>query len=483
MQIIIDEIDVTEACTQCTISRSTNAMCWEVRLTIKDQTYKPYYNYGQQRITITDDFGDVYGFLLEEWSQKYDPQGEEYDLWGRSLQARAGKGYAKTVTDTENTESSHVWQNTATSALSVVNYLISSNYCPYPLVVDWQIPDYPIKKGALSVRNQYPLDIILMLASEAGAYVFPMPDGSLIVEEYGIVSNISDVSYNDIDDISDIPGSIKAGDYYNSVTVLGYDESVAEKTEPSVTAQLSVKSLGSGTNCEGTPHTVRVYYYHPSNASLQIFSTQNAAVVSIGGVTESFTETLILKNGLGSHSLFDSNGKNDIDIENLHNTKAAYYEVSYSAPYIDYHVDGDAGNHIVFFYYSDGSAEAEYSFSTEFCPPPPTCGQAHPELCTSQSACQAAGLYWWDNACHTDSQPTKDVSIIVVNAINNTVLPGATVYVDGIARGTTDSEGKTGVINLTYGTHTSKINQTIINGVTYAATDADKLENDTFNIG
>lgn len=484
MQIYVDGQDITGLTTQCSISRSTNAMCWEVRISTSDIQHKPYYHYGQQRITIIDDDNTEYGFLLEEWGQSYDAQSEGYEFWGRSLQARGGQGYAKSITDTEATEGVHPWQNAATTAQAVINYLLASDYCPYQLTVNLNIGiDYPIKKGALSVSNQYPLDIILTLASEIGAYVFPEPDGSLTIEPYELVGTTGGVSYTEYDDIFEIPGSIKVGDYYNSVTILGYDESAAEESETSVSANLSVKSLGSGTHCEGTPHTIRVYKYHPTNAILQIFSTPDAAISTVGSGSESFTERLILKNGLGSHSLFDSDGKNDVDIPSLHNTKAAFYEVSYSTPYVDYNVDGDAGDHLILFYYDDGSAEAEYSYTTEDCPPPPTCGSAHPELCTSETACNAVNLYWWNNSCHTDSQPTRDVTFIVTNSFSGAVLPGVTVYVDGGSVGTTDSEGKTGVANIGYGSHTSKIYQSTVNGVTYSATDADTIENDTFSIG
>ena len=92
-------------------------------------------------------------------------------------------------------------------------------------------------------------------------------------------------------------------------------------------------------------------------------------------------------------------------------------------------------------------------------------------------------MHWWGNACHTDAQPTKDVTVLVVNSFTGIVLPGATPVIDGSSVGTTDSEGKTGVINLGYGGHTIYIPSVTVNGKEYAATNADTLENDTFNIG
>ena len=165
MQIIFDGIDITDQVTQCSGSRSANSMCWEIRLTIKQLVAWPYGDlWGSPRIEVIDDFGTAWPFLFEEWNQRYDSRSEEYEVWGRSLQARAGQGYAKSITDTESTENVHPWQNKATTAQAVIDYLLASDYCPYPLTVDLNIGiDYPIKKGALSVSNQYPLDIILTL--------------------------------------------------------------------------------------------------------------------------------------------------------------------------------------------------------------------------------------------------------------------------------------------------------------------------------
>lgn len=71
----------------------------------------------------------------------------------------------------------------------------------------------------------------------------------------------------------------------------------------------------------------------------------------------------------------------------------------------------------------------------------------------------------------------KDITIIVYDYTTNSLISGASVWIDGIFKGTTGADGELNVASVAIGTHTLKITAT-----GYTDSDQDELDNDEFTI-
>lgn len=74
-------------------------------------------------------------------------------------------------------------------------------------------------------------------------------------------------------------------------------------------------------------------------------------------------------------------------------------------------------------------------------------------------------------------ETSTDITIIVKEYTSDVEVSGATVYVDGDNKGTTDAEGKINLQDVTIGPHTIKVTK-----AGYLDTDEDDLDNDSFTI-
>lgn len=105
-------------------------------------------------------------------------------------------------------------------------------------IIDWQLVDWYIPVGKLSVTNAAPISIVQQLAEVAGGVVESKKDGSLLVRHAYPISvkdwdNAAvDQSYSDIADNLSISESYNYIDHYNKVLITdGFDESSADSIE------------------------------------------------------------------------------------------------------------------------------------------------------------------------------------------------------------------------------------------------------------
>jgi hypothetical protein len=211
------------------------------------------------------------------------------------------------------------------------------------------------------------------------------------------------------------------------------------------------------------------------------------------------TEAVEFRSGVGSISVFDSNGIRERIRDDLADQRIAYAEVTYSAPYKDYSVSGaSADTPYAVFWYWDSGEEAAYQFQAT---------EPQPGDFPDQSSCEAAGFYWYNGACNLDPEPADpggydneadcvaagnywyagachlvpptpvDRTLTIYDAFTDAPKSGVSVYVDEILIGTTNAMGQVTATGLnqgqTYSVRATKAGEII-------ATDADEIANDEF---
>lgn len=264
------------------------------------------------------------------------------------------------------------------------------------------------------------------------------------------------------------------------------------------TPMIQAVRTDSGPIHPGVSHGVRVYHWHPDGTTLSRWEMSGVSVSAGSTGTESITETVEFRNGVGQISVFDTNGRRERVREDLAGEWIAYADVTYSAPYQDFSISGAAADKpYAVAWYWDGEGEALYQFQAtvpqpgDF-PDQSSCeaagyhwynGACHsdpapvdPGGLTDQSSCEAAGNYWYDGACHSDPAVLVSRTIQAYNHETDGVESGANVFIDGQLKGQTSGLGNITVTGLIQG----RTYQLKITKPGFLDSDADTLANDSF---
>jgi len=243
--------------------------------------------------------------------------------------------------------------------------------------------------------------------------------------------------------------------------------------------KIAVKRLeGDGDLCIGEVHRVRVYWFHESETWVQTAPGTGVSDTYSGSSLETINETVSLQWGKGSRSYFDLDGVSEI-YEALFAFQAfASYQARYDVRYFDFDLYAlSAGNHEIMFYLGDiGSPDASvvYSFTVT------DCGPTDPNQYQDQATCEAAGFYWYADACHADPPAVTDYQITVRHHYTKEPLQGVAVYLGESETliGTTDESGSILLEDVTRGeTYALKLTKT-----GYQDSDSDTIWNDEVTI-
>ncbi len=369
INIIIDDASVISDVARCTIGGAASSFCKTVSLSMKSLQFfaqcAATERLGELRLKVVIG-ATSYEFLVEERSLTPEVSGVSFTVWGRSKQALLEAPHSELILDTDSSD--HPWQSGDMTASAVVSYVVS-HYCPYGVTVDWNVLDFVVYAGTLSVQNDSPLEVISQLASVIGAELVAHDDGSLSVETYDLAEGTVVQSYDDLDDLAELSESVVYPSGLNAVTVYGYVEEGDRPPggggggTPSAGARSFLRStrLGTGAIYAGWEHIVRVYYYHSRGLSPRASFEEGRASIS-GAGNERISEQVELTFGQGNTSLPDTSGTTEVSGSS--GTPFDTVEKTYSARYVDYKLRADdPGDYKVMFYFADKSNTAMYQFT------------------------------------------------------------------------------------------------------------------------
>lgn len=362
-QTVLDDID------SCRIESNDTDFCKSATLEFKsnrfwvlcDPNYRqriatrtpggPSYEipfFGKLRIDIIIG-ATTYQFLIEERDSNVQKTGVVFSVWGRSKQALLDKPYSKNILDTDT--SGHPWQTGNNKVSTIISYILT-NYCPYSVTVTWNVEDYIVYKDALSINNQSPKEIISALAEAIGAELVPHDDGSLSIESYSVAEEASVATYNDMDDIVQLSESIEHASGYNAVTVYGY----GRRLDAYISTEVIVGTY------VGREFDVKVYFYHPDGLQPLCSLPNGSSDLDPTVQTEDITEYVILIWGKGNTNKPNTDGETEVTGDE--DIPFDHQSVTYTVQYMKYTLRADYyGDFVAFFYFSDKSTYAEYSFT------------------------------------------------------------------------------------------------------------------------
>ena len=85
----------------------------------------------------------------------------------------------------------------------------------------------------------------------------------------------------------------------------------------------------------------------------------------------------------------------------------------------------------------------------------------------------ANSIDWGGGGVLTGYSPTRSITISIEDYVSEDDLEGASVYIDGVLKGTTDASGELNIADISVGTHNVKITK-----IGYVDSDDDELLND-----
>lgn len=193
---------------------------------------------GEKRVKIYID-GIWYQFMLEKRSFSRDPSKGIFGIWGRSLIAILDLPYAVPIDDKEviyNSETGeyespddpgyvpHIWQTGNRMASEIVENVIGSSFD-----LSFQIEDFVVKQGILTVSDSSPIKVVDTLARAVGAIVRTDLEDRVIVkyEEFDTDGTVV-AGFIDSEDILMMDESITIPGGYNKILVRGYEDPMTE---------------------------------------------------------------------------------------------------------------------------------------------------------------------------------------------------------------------------------------------------------------
>lgn len=369
-QSVIDDLD------SCTFQMDDTSYCWTINLSLKSKQFwtacDPNERVGIPRIKLI--IGDtVYSFLCEERSTSREKE-FSMSVWGRTKQALLSRPYSQAAYAVSDEYGSvFTWETSAVPASEVIQTIINE-FCSYSITVNWNVEDFLVYPGSLTVENSEPIAIISQLAEAVGAILVPQIDGSLNVEYYEVLEGEIVADYDDSIEVLTASEQVPTRNGINAVVVTGASSSSsrqvwlsAEKKEETHTVTSCFDSFETDTTVYTyVSFNVRVYFYNSDpSAVLSKYFPYGSVLEGVTGI-ESITETVELVFGSGNTSKTNTDGETEVVGDP--DVPLEYREVTYNVNYRDYTItateEGDIG---IIFYYS-AENYVVYSFTaTDAC--------------------------------------------------------------------------------------------------------------------
>jgi hypothetical protein len=231
-------------------------------------------NRGTERIVVTID-SVVYKFLLEDRLKSEKFEDSKFTIWGRQITAKLGEGLAPASTIT--------YQNKMASFIAGE---LAGDIPVSWIATDYFIPDFSFEG--------LPIDGLKLLASGVGAIVRTKPDGSLLIRKK------FPIRPKDLVDVS-------CEHNLSRDNILKLDYSEVQASFNAITVELgrgteeAVYDFEIETECykKGTAAIIKVYSSKPS-VDYEVCATQSNTTKLEANVSETLTETIIIKDGKGS---------------------------------------------------------------------------------------------------------------------------------------------------------------------------------------
>jgi len=376
INITIDGQSAVDELVSCNIQMDEMSYCWTINLDLKSKLFwnacDPNERVGTPRIKVIIG-DDVYSFLCEERSTSREKE-FSMSVWGRTKQALLARPYSQAAYAVSDEYGSvFTWETSAVPASEVIQIVVNE-FCPYAITVNWNVEDFLVYPGNLSVENRDPISVISQLAEAIGAVLVPQIDGSLNVEYYDVLEGEIVADYDDSIEVLSASEEVPTRTGFNAVVVSGASSAsskqvwlTVEKKEETQEASSCFDSFETDTTIYTyVSFNVRVYFYNSDpSAVLSKFFPYGSVIEGVTGI-ESITETVQLVFGSGNTSKTNTAGETEVVGDP--DVPLEYREVTYNVNYKDYSItateEGDIG---IIFYYSAENYTV-YSFTaTDAC--------------------------------------------------------------------------------------------------------------------
>lgn len=450
----INSVDVSNHVESWEINRPDG---WAISSTINfsDLTYfdecDPQTDYGTLKISITVG-SDKILFLIDERKESIDDKSAKFSIWCRSKHAWLGEKHAGTISDLSQ---SNPWEGAECTYAEAIAGAIA--YAAGTVGVTLSIPDYDILTGALSVENEYPIDVIKRLADAAGAEIIAHINGTLELIPYvnGPTLGTSIETFSEINDIILLSSGTTDINGHDAVMIYGYS---TEEITPS--NSLIAKMVEPGPYYVSTLgryiYKARVYMYQSGTAVIPLLFTDNLNLNYIWGSisTETITETVRLAWGRGTRSKPNLEGVTQV----VGNTALPFEYVSdtYDVRFVDAYVQCAFPETVdINFYLADNSADTQLSIDFELLPDDVTTGKpfmsaviiSDPPFYADEDI--VIRLYWWHDLYNPGDLVYASLDSVASIELSSTASESITEFVRLVfGRGNTsmpDTNGNTEV--------------------------------------
>ena len=393
------------------------------------------------RIEAIIDSTSYYAFL-EGRKEILNGRSTGIKIWGRSEQARLAERFSTSITDREDT--AHIWQTQDATPLEIMDDITAKGYTT-GISINWDVGLTDVKQGALTVENEFPIDVLKRLANAQGAELWPEIDGSITVGAFDFDQSFVTDYYGA--QILELSREIVPSDRISVIRVQGY-AGPGDAGEQVGSAQLQIDPQTDAPYYQGDTILVRIYRFHPLDALIITHTFPAGAVITpdVSG-NEQAEEDVICLFGVCKTSRFDQKGLSEFiqgSLKDQPTGEVPGYE--YATPYTDYQINttlAPLGTNRATWYFEDGSARVDWDYEVL----DPGTGPGY-----------------------------KDFTVKIIDINTEAIVPGAAIELDGTPVGTTDINGEITFPGLEIGSS----HDILITKSGYVDSDLDDISNDSF---
>lgn len=205
----------------------------------------PAVTIGTRRIKLIIDSIE-FQFLLEKRTVQRDSSTGEFSVWGRSLVALLDLPYAIPIIDKDIVQNvttgewscpndsgyiPHIWQTGNRLASEIMDAVIKPPFTTVSFSLDFRLNDYIVKKGALSVNNSSPINVVNQLAGAIGGHVRTNLLDKVVTKYYKFDTLGTEVAtYVDTENILQLDEQLDFPDGYNRILIKGWEDPLEESS-------------------------------------------------------------------------------------------------------------------------------------------------------------------------------------------------------------------------------------------------------------
>ena len=206
----------------------------------------PLTNIKTQRVKFIIDETIQFQFLLEKRDVSRQSFSGEFSIWGRSLIALLDLPYAIPITDKDVVQDQttgvwsclddpsyvpHIWQIRDCLASEIIDNVIKPPFTTNSFSLNFLLNDYVVRKGALSVNNSSPIQVVNQLSSAIGGRVRTDLNDKVVVKYYKYNTLGTElIEYTDTENILQLDENISFPEGYNKILVKGWEDPLEEKS-------------------------------------------------------------------------------------------------------------------------------------------------------------------------------------------------------------------------------------------------------------